>query len=91
MTTCQVCGNLMNGVKDCGLNANGSINYDFCSNCYHNGNFARQQGIEEASPTAESLLFYNGIQNNINPATGENGIVLPAFLYNESDEEDMRR
>ncbi len=40
---CQVCGNIILGKRDMGLNKDGSANKDFCSSCYRFGKFAKEQ------------------------------------------------
>ncbi|MDR1066178.1 MAG: zinc ribbon domain-containing protein [Clostridiales bacterium] len=40
---CQVCGGVMFGYKDMGLDKDGTVNGDFCSSCYRFGRFSIDQ------------------------------------------------
>jgi hypothetical protein len=56
---CQVCGNPIFTAEAHGTDANGQYNRDFCSNCYHNGQFSTWHYNE--SPLALAAPYYPGI------------------------------
>ena len=55
-SNCQVCGNPMFSQSYCGTDADGSLNMDYCSNCYKGGQFYTRDGegniIDSAMPWA---------------------------------------
>ena len=44
---CQSCGMPLAKDEDCGTNADGSLNYDYCRYCYQNGRFLQDCTMEE--------------------------------------------
>jgi len=44
---CQSCGMPLTKNEDCGRNADGSINYDYCQYCFQNGHFTQEMTMEE--------------------------------------------
>ena len=44
---CQSCGMPMMASEQFGKNENGSINEDYCSYCFQNGNFTQDYTMEE--------------------------------------------
>lgn len=44
---CQSCGMPLTSADDCGTNADGSINYDYCRYCYQGGKFLQECTMEE--------------------------------------------
>ncbi len=44
---CQSCGMPLTSKDDCGTNADGSINYDYCKYCYQDGKFLQDCTMEE--------------------------------------------
>ncbi|MBR5907386.1 MAG: GNAT family N-acetyltransferase [Bacteroidales bacterium] len=44
---CQSCGMPLTKDEDCGHNADGSINFDFCKYCYEGGKFLQECTMEE--------------------------------------------
>lgn len=48
---CQVCGNPMFSVNDCGTDDDGRFNRDYCSNCYKSGHFYARDPVGDADAT----------------------------------------
>jgi len=44
---CQSCGMPLTKHEDCGTNADGSINYDYCQYCYKDGKFVQECTMDE--------------------------------------------
>ena len=44
---CQSCGMPLMRDEDCGLNADGSINFDYCRYCYANGKFLQEVTMDQ--------------------------------------------
>ena len=44
---CQSCGMPLNKKEDCGTNADGSTNFDYCKYCYQDGHFLQECTMEE--------------------------------------------
>ena len=44
---CQSCGMPLTKHEDCGTNADGSINYDYCQYCYKDGKFLQECTMDE--------------------------------------------
>ena len=44
---CQSCGMPLTSNEDCGHNADGSINFDYCKYCYEDGRFLQDCSMEE--------------------------------------------
>lgn len=44
---CQSCGMPLSKNEDCGTNADGSINFDYCQFCYKEGNFVQDCTMDE--------------------------------------------
>ena len=44
---CQSCGMLLTRIEDCGTNADGSTNYDYCGYCYKEGRFLQECTMDE--------------------------------------------
>ena len=44
---CQSCGMPLTKDEDCGLNADGSINFDYCKYCYSDGKFLQECTMDE--------------------------------------------
>ena len=44
---CQSCGMPLTSKDDCGTNADGSINYDYCKYCYQDGKFLQDCTMDE--------------------------------------------
>ena len=44
---CQSCGMPLTRAEDCGTNADGSINYDYCQYCYQEGQFLQDCTMDE--------------------------------------------
>lgn len=44
---CQSCGMPLTRKEDCGTNANGSVNYDYCQYCYQGGKFLQECTMDE--------------------------------------------
>jgi len=44
---CQSCGMPLTKNEDCGKNADGSVNYDYCQYCYQDGHFTREMTMDE--------------------------------------------
>jgi len=44
---CQSCGMPLTKDEDCGKNADGSVNYDYCQYCYKDGHFAQEMTMDE--------------------------------------------
>ena len=44
---CQSCGMPLTSVDDCGTNANGSVNYEYCKYCYQEGRFLQDCTMDE--------------------------------------------
>ena len=44
---CQSCGMPLTSVDDCGTNADGSTNYDYCKYCYQEGKFLQDCTMDE--------------------------------------------
>jgi len=44
---CQSCGMPLSKNEDCGTNADGSINYDYCKFCYKDGQFTQNMTMEQ--------------------------------------------
>ncbi len=53
---CQVCGNPMFNLKDMGRNTDGSLNKDYCHNCYTNGHFYRDHYNRKGTLTNYSAI-----------------------------------
>ena len=44
---CQSCGMPLTRKEDCGTNADGSVNYDYCQYCYKDGKFLQECSMDE--------------------------------------------
>lgn len=44
---CQSCGMPLTRVEDCGTNADGSTNFDYCQYCYKDGHFLQDMTMEQ--------------------------------------------
>ena len=44
---CQSCGMLLTRKEDCGANANGTVNYDYCQYCYKEGRFLQDCTMDQ--------------------------------------------
>ena len=44
---CQSCGMPLTREEDCGTNADGSINYDYCKYCYTDGHFLQEMTMDQ--------------------------------------------
>ena len=44
---CQSCGMPLTKKEDCGTNADGSTNFDYCQYCYHDGRFLQDCTMDE--------------------------------------------
>ncbi len=44
---CQSCGMPLTSEEDCGTNADGSINYDYCKYCYADGHFLQEMTMDQ--------------------------------------------
>ena len=44
---CQSCGMPLTRIEDCGTNADGSTNFDYCQYCYKDGQFLQNCSMEE--------------------------------------------
>ena len=44
---CHGCGMPLSKDEDCGHNADGSINFDYCQNCCQDGKFLQECSMEE--------------------------------------------
>ena len=44
---CQSCGMPLTRAEDCGTNADGSVNYDYCQYCYKDGKFLQDCTMDE--------------------------------------------
>ena len=44
---CQSCGMPLTKDEDCGKNADGSVNYDYCQYCYKDGHFIQEMTMDE--------------------------------------------
>ena len=44
---CQSCGMPLTRIEDCGTNADGSTNYDYCGYCYKEGRFLQECTMDE--------------------------------------------
>ena len=44
---CQSCGMPLTSVEDCGTNADGSTNFDYCQYCYQDGKFLQECTMDE--------------------------------------------
>ena len=44
---CQSCGMPLTRIEDCGTNADGSINFDYCEFCYQDGKFLQECTMDE--------------------------------------------
>ena len=44
---CQSCGMPLNKKEDCGTNADGSTNFDYCKYCYQDGHFLQECTMDE--------------------------------------------
>ena len=44
---CQSCGMPLTRIEDCGTNADGSTNYDYCQYCYKDGKFLQECTMDE--------------------------------------------
>ena len=47
MKFCQSCGMPLTKNEDCGTNADGSTNYDYCQYCYKDGKFLQECTMDE--------------------------------------------
>ena len=43
---CQSCGMKLNSIEDCGTNADGTTNFDYCKYCYKDGHFLQDVTME---------------------------------------------
>ena len=60
-SNCQVCGNPMYSQTYCGTDANGTLNPDYCSNCYKSGQFyARDWNGSLSGPAMPWAMFAVG-------------------------------
>ena len=48
---CQSCGMPLTKNEDCGTNADGSINFDYCKYCYADGHFLQEMTMDEIFPS----------------------------------------
>ena len=47
MKFCQSCGMPLTRIEDCGTNADGSTNFDYCIYCYKDGRFLQECTMDE--------------------------------------------
>lgn len=59
--TCQSCGMSMSGEDMFGKNSNGSKNEDYCCYCYPNGDFSKDETMEEMIETCIPFMIEDGI------------------------------
>ena len=53
---CQSCGMPLTSIGDCGTNADGSTNFDFCKYCYKDGKFLQNCTMEEMIEHCAQLM-----------------------------------
>lgn len=63
MNTCQVCGNTIFNKSYMSHNADGSVNYDFCSACFKNGHFTSDLGEGDGPGILFPLAFDNVVND----------------------------
>ncbi len=67
---CQSCGMPLTKNEDCGTNADGSINFDYCQYCYKDGHFLQDCTMEEM--IEHCCQFIDEVNKNLsNPMTKE--------------------
>ena len=44
---CQSCGMPLTRIEDCGTNADGSTNFDYCQYCYKDGRFLQDMTMDQ--------------------------------------------
>ena len=69
---CQVCGNPMFSQSYCGTDADGSLNTDYCSNCYKGGQFYTRDWDGNLSGPAMPWAMLYSTQNG--PGRGFGGL-----------------
>jgi hypothetical protein len=67
---CQSCGMPMTCNEDCGTNADGSTNFDYCKYCWQDGKFTQDFTMEEMVDFCAQFL--DEVNKNMpQPMTGE--------------------
>ena len=67
---CQSCGMPLTRVEDCGTNADGSTNFDYCQYCYKDGHFLQDMTMDQM--IEHCAQFVDGVNKNMpKPMTKE--------------------
>ncbi|MBO4590879.1 MAG: zinc ribbon domain-containing protein [Bacteroidaceae bacterium] len=74
---CQSCGMPLTRNDDCGTEADGSISFDYCKYCYHEGRFLQECTMDQMiDHCAQFVEEVNGRSSESHPSSLEDGRVV---------------